>query len=53
MQELRNQIQTLETQLTGNLFNDMKIRDKIHNLKMKLNGAKPRSSEIDCIGCGS
>jgi hypothetical protein len=53
MQELHNQIQTLETQLTGNLFNDMEIKDKIHNLKMKLNGIKPTSSEIDCVGCGS
>jgi len=31
----------------------MKIKDKIHNLKMKINGSKPSSSEIDCIGCGS
>ena len=37
MQEIRNQIQKLENQLTGNLFNDMKIRDQIHNLKMKRN----------------
>lgn len=53
MQEIRNQIQKLENQLTGNLFNDIKTRDQIHNLKMKLNGIKPTSSEVDCIGCGS
>ena len=32
---------------------DMQLKDKIHNLRMKLNGAKPSSSEIDCVGCGS
>tara|TARA_R110002051_G_C8417545_1_gene451188 strand:- start:165 stop:350 length:186 start_codon:yes stop_codon:yes gene_type:complete len=29
------------------------IQDKIHNIKMKLNGVKPADSSIDCIGCGS
>jgi len=53
MQELHNQIQNLESQLTGNMFTDMEIKDKIHNIKMKLNGSKPSSSEIDCVGCGS
>jgi len=51
--ELKNQIQKLESQLTGNMFTDMEIKDKIHNLKMKINGSKPSSSEIDCVGCGS
>ena len=53
MQEIHNQIQSLESQLTGNMFNDMEIKDKIHNLKMKVSGSKPCSSEIDCTGCGS
>ena len=33
MQEIHNQIQSLELQLTGNMFNDMEIKEKIHNLK--------------------
>jgi hypothetical protein len=35
------------------MFSDMEIKDKIHNIKMKINGAKPSNSEIDCVGCGS
>ena len=31
----------------------MELADKIHNIKMKLNGVKPTDSTIDCIGCGS
>ena len=50
---LEQEINSLETQLTGDMFQDMEIRDKIHNLKMKLNGTKPMDSSIDCIGCGS
>ena len=53
MQEIHNQIQSLELQLTGNMFNDMEIKEKIHNLKMKANGSKPINTEIDCVGCGS
>ncbi len=51
--EIQAQIEKLENQLTGDMFNDMEVRDKIHNLKMKLNGTKPMNSEIDCVGCGS
>lgn len=52
-QELETEIKNLESQLTGDMFKDMDIRDQIHNLKMKLNGTKPMSQEIDCVGCGS
>jgi len=31
----------------------LELADKIHNIKMKLNGVKPTDSTIDCIGCGS
>jgi AAA15 family ATPase/GTPase len=31
----------------------LELADKIHNIKMKLNGVKPTDSIIDCIGCGS
>lgn len=53
MQEIQSQITELESQLTGDMFKDMDIKDKIHNLKMKLNGTRPLSSEIECVGCGS
>jgi hypothetical protein len=53
MQEIQNKIQELESQLTGNMFADMNVKDEIHNLKMKMNGTKPPQQEIDCIGCGS
>lgn len=46
-------IKELEGSLTGDMFTDMEIRDKIHNLKMKLNGTKPIQQQIDCVGCGS
>lgn len=51
--ELQEEITALEAQLTGDMFQDMDLKDKIHNLKMKLNGVKPVDSHIDCIGCGS
>ena len=50
---LEEEIVQLKAQLTGDMFADMGIRDKIHNLEMKLNGTKPSDSEIDCVGCGS
>ena len=50
---VEKEIEALNAQLTGDMFQDMAIRDKIHNLKMKLNGTKPVNSEIDCVGCGS
>ena len=52
-QEIDQEIKSLESQLTGDMFKDMEIRDKIHNLKMKLHGTKPMNQEIDCVGCGS
>lgn len=50
---LHAQIVGLEQKLTGNMIEDMPLRDKIHNLRMTLNGVKPTDSSIDCVGCGS
>lgn len=50
---LQEEIKSLEAQLTGDMFQDMDLKDKIHNLKMKLNGTRPMNSEIECVGCGS
>lgn len=52
-EQLQNQIDNLTSQLTGDMFSDMDIKDQIHNLKMKLNGVKPMDSHFDCVGCGS
>ena len=52
-EELKNRIEDLRTKLTGDMFNDMEVRDEIHNLEMKMNGVKPSDSHFDCIGCGS
>lgn len=52
-EQLQKEIDSLTSQLTGNMFTDMDIKDQIHNLKMKLNGVKPMDSKIDCVGCGS
>lgn len=52
-QEVESQISELEGQLTGDMFSDMDLKDKIHNLKMKLNGTKPMDQQIECEGCGS
>jgi|TARA_R110002096_G_scaffold329386_4_gene523489 hypothetical protein len=51
--ELEATIVSLKAQLTGDMFQDMEIKDKIHNLQMKIGGIKPTDSHIDCIGCGS
>lgn len=51
--ELQSEISTLEAQLTGDMFKDMELKDKIHNLKMKVSGTRPINSEIECVGCGS
>ncbi len=52
-EQLQAEIKALEAKLTGDMFQDMDIKDEIHYLKMKLNGVKPMDSHIDCIGCGS
>jgi len=52
-EQLQKQIDDLNSQLTGDMFSDMDIKDQIHNLKMKLNGVKPMDSHFECVGCGS
>lgn len=50
---LIEEIEALKSRLTGNMFEDMELKDMIHNLEMKLHGVKPMDSHIDCVGCGS
>jgi hypothetical protein len=51
--EIESMIKGLKSRLSGDMFQDMNIKDEIHNLEMKLNGTKPTDSHFDCIGCGS
>ena len=53
IEEIKKEIEELKKQLTGDMFKDMELKDKIHNLEMKLNGTKPTDSHFDCVGCGS
>ncbi|MGY6544827.1 hypothetical protein [Arthrospiribacter ruber] len=50
---IEKEIEGLKAILTGDMFQDMETRDKIHNLEMQLKGVKPMDSHFDCIGCGS
>ena len=51
--EMLAKVEFLKEQLTGNMFEDMDIKDEIHNLQMKIDGNKPMDTRIDCVGCGS
>lgn len=53
IEQLQTQLEELKSQLTGDMFQDMDIKDQIHNLEMKINGVKPMDSHFDCVGCGS
>lgn len=50
---MHEKIKELESQLTGDMTKDMDIRNEIHKLKMKINGVKPATQIIECVGCGS
>ncbi|MCE7994214.1 MAG: hypothetical protein HEP71_19660 [Roseivirga sp.] len=52
-EQVDKQIADLTARLTGDMFQDMEIKDQIHNLKMKSNGVKPMDSSFECVGCGS
>ena len=51
--ELLSEIAALEATLTGNMFEDMDTKGKIHNIQMKVDGVRPSDSAIECVGCGS
>lgn len=50
---MKEEIERLEKELTGDMIKDMEIREKIHVLTMQLNGVKPEDSHFHCVGCGS
>jgi hypothetical protein len=51
--KMEEKIKELKEQLTGDMVNDMEIRNEIHNLEMELNKVKPTDSHFECVGCGS
>jgi hypothetical protein len=51
--EIIREIKFQESKLSGDFVHDLTVKDRIHNLKMKLNGTKPMNQEIDCVNCGS
>lgn len=51
--KLNEELVTLQSQLTGDMFQDMDLKDQIHNIEMKIKGVKPMDSHFDCVGCGS
>jgi len=51
--KMEEKIKELKEQLTGDMVNDMEIRNEIHNLEMELNNVKPTNSHFECVGCGS
>lgn len=53
IQELQEELVVLKAKLTGDMFQDMDIKDQIHNIEMKLKGIKPMDSHFECFGCGS
>jgi hypothetical protein len=55
MDDLQKELETLEAQKaqTDDFEEQLNIADKIHNIKMKLNGVRPMDSYVECVGCGS
>ena len=55
IEELEKELTALEEEKSNEIDfgKQIEIADKIHNIKMKINGTKPTDSYIDCIGCGS
>ena len=55
-EQLKEKIEKLKGELTGNMFEDMEKREEIHSLEMKANNVtphKPEDSEFECFNCGS
>ncbi len=52
---LEEKILDLKGQLTGNMFNDMAIKEAIHKLEMERNNVSINCSldNDDCEACGS
>jgi len=55
MEDLQKELEILEEHKlqTDDFEEQLSIADKIHNIKMKLNGVRPMDSYVECVGCGS
>jgi hypothetical protein len=56
IEKYQKEIQELKAQLTGELFADIEIQQKIYDLKVKINPEIVRRPELDddeCLSCGS
>ena len=47
------EITQLESELTGNMFADMTIKDQIHRLKLDCAGGSCSIDDPECEACGS
>ncbi len=49
----KEKIAQLKSQLTGDMFADMDLKDQIHKLKMKEAGGSCEIDDPECEACGS
>jgi len=52
-EELLSRLEELRDALTGDMIEDMNIRNEMHQIEMELNETRPQDSFMDCEGCGS
>lgn len=50
---INDRIKQLKGKLTGNMLEDMEIKDEIHKLEMDLNGVSCCVDDEECLACGS
>lgn len=59
IESLEKELKALEAKLTGDLFQDMEIREEIFLKKKQINALteprpeRPDDSNFECFGCGS
>lgn len=52
-QELIDRYEELRDSLSGNMIEDMNVRNEMHQIEMQLNDIRPMDSDFMCEGCGS
>lgn len=51
--EIIKRLEELRASLTGDMLEDMNVRNEIHKLEMELNETRPQDSYFECENCGS
>lgn len=54
--DIKAEIQSLKSTLTGNLFEDLETQQSIYNLKVMLNPEiveSPEQDDEECLSCGA